>query len=92
MGTLYSHPSYNKYNLFCQATDIKIADNKNPIAILANLISEDEGDKENDIQPQIGPPPIQREIICPRGPHYGKHRKKLILILNCKRQTRVNFT
>ena len=55
VGTLYSHPGYNKYDLFCQAADIKITNDKNPIAILANLISDDEGDEENDIQPQIGP-------------------------------------
>ena len=65
MGTLYSHPSYNKYDQFCQAADIKISDDKNPIAVLANLISEDEGDEENDIQPQIGPPPIS----IPKGNH-----------------------
>ena len=65
MGTLYSHPGYNKYNLFCQATDIKITDDKNPIAVLANLISDDEGDEENDIQPQIGPSPIS----IPKGNH-----------------------
>ena len=58
MGTLYSHPGYNKYDLFCQAANIKITDNKNPIAILANLISDDEDNEENDIQPQIGPPLI----------------------------------
>ena len=57
MGTLYSHPSYKKYDLFCQAADLQITDDKNPIAIPANLISVDEGDEENDIQPQIGPPP-----------------------------------
>ena len=53
MGTLYSHPGYNKYDIFCQAADLQITDNKNPIAIPANLISDDEGDEENDIQPQI---------------------------------------
>ena len=30
VGTLYSHPGYNKYDLFCQATDIKITDDKTP--------------------------------------------------------------
>ena len=30
VGTLYSHPSYNKYDLFCQAADIKITDDKGP--------------------------------------------------------------
>ena len=58
MGTLYSHPGYNKYNLFCQTADIKITDDKNPIAIPANLISDEEGDEENDIQPKIRLPPI----------------------------------
>ena len=65
VGTLYSHPGYNKYDLFCQAADIKITDDKNPIAVLANLISEDEGEEENNIQPQIGPPPIS----IPMGKH-----------------------
>ena len=93
VGTLYSHPGYNKYDLFCQATDIKLTDDKNPIAILGNLISEDEGDEEDDIQPQIGPPPISipREIICPRGPHYSRHQKTLILILNLKKHTCMKF-
>ena len=58
MGTLYSHPDYNKYDLFCQAADIKITDDNNPIAVPANLISDDEGNEQNDIQPHIGPPPI----------------------------------
>ena len=58
MGTLYSHPVYNKYDLFCQAADIKITDDKDPIAILAHLISDDEDKEENDIQPQIGPLPL----------------------------------
>ena len=65
MGTLYSHPGYNKYDLFCQAADIKITDNKNPIAIPANLISDDEDNEENDILPQIGPPAIR----IPKGNH-----------------------
>ena len=69
VGTLYSHPGYNKYNLFCQAADIKITDNKTPIAVPANLISDDEGDEENDIQPQIRPPPIsiQQGNHLPQG-------------------------
>ena len=58
VGTLYSHPGYNKYDLFCQAADLKITDDKNPIAIPANLISDEEGDEDNVIQLQIGPPPI----------------------------------
>ena len=58
VGTLYSHPGYNKYDLFCQAADIKITDDKAPIAVLAHLISDDEDKEENDIQPQIGPLPL----------------------------------
>ena len=58
MGTLYSHPGYNKYDLFCQAADIKITDDKNPIAIPANLVSNDEDNEESDILPQLLPPPI----------------------------------
>ena len=42
VGTLYFHPSYNKYDLFCQAADIKITDDKDPIAVLAHHISDDE--------------------------------------------------
>ena len=58
MGTLYSHPSYNKYDLFCQAANIKITDDKDPIAVLAHLISDDEDKEENGIKPQIGPLPL----------------------------------
>ena len=65
VGTLYSHPGYNKYDLFCQAADITITDDKNPIAIPANLISDDEDNEESDISPQIGPPPI----LIPKGNH-----------------------
>ena len=46
------------YDLFCQAADITITDDKNPIAIPANLNSDDEDNEESDIAPQIGPPPI----------------------------------
>ena len=63
MGTLYSHPGYNKYDLFCQAAKITIADDKNPIAIPANLISDDEDTEESNTEPEIGPPPI----IIPKG-------------------------
>ena len=63
VGTLYSHPGYNKYDLFCQAADITITDDKNHIAILANLISDYEDNEESDIAPQIGPPPI----LIPKG-------------------------
>ena len=65
MGTLYSHPGYNKYDLFGQAADITITDNKNPIAIPANLISNDKDNEESDISPQIGPP----SILIPKGNH-----------------------
>ena len=65
MGTLYSHPGNNKYDLFCQAANIKITDDKNPIAIPANLISNDEDNEESDILPQIGPP----AILIPKGNH-----------------------
>ena len=58
MVTLYSHPGYNKYDLFCQAAVIKITDDKNPIANPANLISNDEDNEESYNVPQIGPPPI----------------------------------
>ena len=65
MGTFYSHPGYNKYDLFCQAPNIKITDNKNPIAIPANLISDDEDNEESDIFAPIRPPPI----LIPKGNH-----------------------
>ena len=65
VGTLYSHPGYNKYDLFCHAADITITDDNNLIAILANLISDDEDNEESDTAPQIGPPPI----IIPKGKH-----------------------
>ena len=65
MGTLYSHRGYNKYDLFCQAADITITDDKDPIVILANLISDDEDNEESDTAPHIGPPPI----IIPMGKH-----------------------
>ena len=65
MGTLYSHPGNNKYDLFCQAANIKITDDKNPIAIPSNLISYDEDNEENNISPPIGPPPI----LIPKGNH-----------------------
>ena len=58
VGTLYSHPGYNKYDLFCQAAAITIADDKDPIALPANLISDNEDKEERNTEPQIGPPPI----------------------------------
>ena len=68
MGTLYSHPGYNKYDLFCQAADIKITDDKDPIAVLAHLISNDEDKEENGIKPQIGPLPLS----IPKRNHLSK--------------------
>ena len=62
---LYSHPGYNIYDLFCQSAAITIADDKNPIAIPANLISNNVDNKESNTEPQIGPPPI----IIPKGKH-----------------------
>ena len=51
---------------FFQAAEITIADDKNPIAIPANLISDDKDNKESNTEPQIGPPPI----IFPKGKHW----------------------
>ena len=31
VGTLYSHPGYNKYDIFCQAAAISIADDRDPV-------------------------------------------------------------
>ena len=58
VGTLYSHPGYNKHDLFCQAAAITITDDREPIALPANLISDDEDKEERNTEPQIGPPPI----------------------------------
>ena len=58
VGTLYSHPGQNKYDLFCQAAAITIADDKDPIALPANVISDDKDNEERNTEPQIGPPPI----------------------------------
>ena len=59
VGTLYSHPGYNKYDLFCQAAAITIADDNDPIAAPANLIIDDEDkEEEKNTEPEIGPPPI----------------------------------
>ena len=69
VGTLYSHPGYNKYDLFCQAADIKITEDEDPIAILAHLISDDDEDKEeNGMKPQIGPLPLS----IPKKIHLSK--------------------
>ena len=90
VGTLYSHPGYNKYDLFCQAAAITIADDKDPIAHPANLISDDEDKEERNTEPQRGPPPItipkigqwnQREITeqtpeeTPRELHLSPEQK-----------------
>ena len=64
-GTLYSHPGNNKYDLFCQAANITITDDKDPIAIPANLISDDEDNEESITAPQTGPPPV----LIPMGKH-----------------------
>ena len=58
VGTLYSHPGYNKYDIFCQAAAISIADDRDPIALPAHLISDDEDDQHGSLKPQIGPPPV----------------------------------
>ena len=60
VGTLYSHPGYNKYDLFCQAAATTI-DDKEPIALLANLISDDEDKEERNTEPQIGPHLLQNQ-------------------------------
>ena len=68
MGTLYSHPVYNKYNLFCQAADIKINDDMDPIDGPAHLGSDDEDKEENGITPQIGP----LHLSIPKRNHLSK--------------------
>ena len=68
MGTLYSHPGYNKYDLVCQVAAITIADDNDPIALLVNLISDDEDNEERNTEPQIGPPPI----TLPKTRHWNQ--------------------
>ena len=68
MGTLYSHPGYNKYDLFCQAADITIVGDNDPINLPANLISDDEDNKEWNTEPQIGPLPI----TIPKTRHWNQ--------------------
>ena len=58
VGTLYSHPGYNKYDLFCQAAEIKLEDDEDPIALPAHLISDDEENEERNTDHRPGPPPI----------------------------------
>ena len=72
VGTLYSHPGYNKYDLFCQAG-----------ALLANLISDDEDTKERNTEPQIGPP----TIAIPKTRHWNQgilHLQVLFVIAKRK--------
>ena len=68
MGTLYSHPGYNKYDLFCQAAANAITDDNDPIALPANLISDDEDNEERNTEPQRGPPPI----TIPKTRHWNQ--------------------
>ena len=68
MGTLYSHPGYNKYDLFCQAAASTIAYDNDPIALPANLISDNEDNEERNVEPQIGPPPI----TIPKTRHWNQ--------------------
>ena len=68
VGTLYSHPGYIKYDLFCQAADIKITDDQDPIAVPSHLISDDEDKEENGTRPQIVPLPLS----IPKKIHLSK--------------------
>ena len=72
VGTLYSHPGYNKYDLFCQSAAITIADDKDPIALPAHLISDDEDIQQNNIEPQRGPSPI----TIPKNPLFTQPEKR----------------
>ena len=72
MGTLYSHPGYNKYDLFCHAAAITIADDKDPIALPAHLISDDEDIQQENIEPQRGPSPI----TIPKNPPITRPKKR----------------
>ena len=93
VGTLYSHPGYNKYDLFCQAADIKITDDKDPIAVPAHLISDDEDKEENGMKSQIGPLPLsipKRNHLSKTTPLPPHHLKKMSS--SCGVQACVNFT
>ena len=79
MGTLYSHPGYNKYDIFCQAAAITIADDKDPIGLPANLISDDEEKEERNTKPVIGPPPSTI-------PKIGQWNQRAINIANTRRK------
>ena len=72
VGTLYSHPGYNKYDLFCQSAAITIADDKDPIALPAHLISDDEDIQQDNIEPQRGPSPI----TIPKNPLLTRPKKR----------------
>ena len=73
VGTLYSHPGYNKYDLFCQSAAITIADDKDPIVLPAHLISDDEEEiQQNNIEPQRGPSPI----TIPKNPLFSWPKKR----------------
>ena len=64
VGTLYSHPGYNKYNLFCQAADIKITDDKD--WHISSVMMKTK--KKMIFSPRLDLYPFlsQRETICPR--------------------------
>ena len=68
VGTLYYHPGYNKYDLFCQSAAITIADDNEPISLPSNLISDDEDNEERNTEPQIGPPPF----TIPKTRHWNQ--------------------
>ena len=72
VGTLYSHPGYNKYDLFCQAAAITIADDKDAIALPAHLISDDKDIQQDNIEPQRGPSPI----TIPKNPLLTRPKKR----------------
>ena len=61
-------PATTNTIFFCQAANIKITDDKDPIAVLAHLISDDEDKEENGIMPQIGPLPLS----IPKRNHLSK--------------------
>ena len=72
VGTLYSHPGYNKYDLFCQSADITIADDKDPIVLPAHIISDEEDIQQDNIEPQRGPSPI----TIPKNPLFTWPKKR----------------
>ena len=92
MGTLYSHPGYNKYNRFCEAADIRITDGKDPIAVphISSVMMKTK--KKMVLSPRLVLYPFlsQRESICPRLLHYRCHLKTMSS--SHRVQTHVNFT